>query len=346
MLPVASPWLVTLIAVVAAAAGAVCFAAAAVLQQKAVRHTVQPPPSATADRGRLDLAAFGRLLRRPAWLVGGALLAGGAALHVVALTLAPLAVVQPIGVLAVPVVVLLAARATGDRPGPGVTVGAGLTIVGTLVFVWLASGSPSEPSTVTLPPMLTAAGAVAVVLGLCWLFSSRSGRTVRCIALSCAGAISFGLGSALLRAVSQQLNGDSSTLFAFPTVAMLVVMAVAMVAGGWSVQQAYASGPPDVVISCLTVGDPLTAVILGILLLGEGSQLSPAATLAMVCCALAAAAGVRLLARHHPEPLSGQRPSAEHRPVRRHTVPPPTEPVLRGTNHPTAPLIASERRTE
>jgi len=88
-----------------------------------------------------------------------------------------------------------------------------------------------------------------------------------------------------------------------------LIMTVAMIVGGWSIQQAYASGPADVVISCLTVGDPLTAVILGSLLLGEGAQLTPATSIAMVCCALAAAAGVRLLAKHH-------RRRSPHRPSR------------------------------
>lgn len=319
MLPVAAPWLVTLVAVVAAAAGAVCFAVAAVLQQKAVRHTVHPPTSATAARERLDLAAFGRLFRRPGWLVGAALLAGGAALHVVALTLAPLAVVQPVGVLAVPVAVLLAARATGARPGRGVTVGAGLSIVGTVVFVWLASGSRSAPGTVTFGLVLAAAATVAVLLSLCWFVSSRSRGTVRCIALSAAAAISFGLGSALLRAVSQRLVGVNATLFTAPTMAMLPVIGAALVAGGWSVQQAYASGTPDIVISGLTVGDPLTAVILGIVVLGEGPHLTPAAAVAMLGCALAATAGVRLLAQHHPETLR-----AAHLPDDHPLVPDPT----------------------
>lgn len=44
---------------------------------------------------------------------------------------------------------------------------------------------------------------------------------------------------------------------------MLLITGAAMIAGGWSIQQAYACGPPDLMMSCLTVGDQLTAVILG-----------------------------------------------------------------------------------
>jgi len=123
------------------------------------------------------------------------------------LTLAPLAVVQPIGVLALPCAVLLAARATRTRPGRGAAVGAGLSVLGTLVFVLFASSTPTA-TTFTLTTMFTAASAVAVLVVCCWLVSAWYRGTVQCIAFSAAGALSFGLGSTLLRAITPQVSVD------------------------------------------------------------------------------------------------------------------------------------------
>ncbi len=89
------------VAVMLAALGAVLFGLATVRQHGAVQDTM---PS---DRRGLSatLKSFWNLIREPAWLIGRvqAIVAGG--LHILALALAPITLVQPIGVLAVPVTV-------------------------------------------------------------------------------------------------------------------------------------------------------------------------------------------------------------------------------------------------
>jgi hypothetical protein len=78
-------------------------------------------------------------------------------------------------------------------------------------------------------------------------------------------------------------------------------IAAAVLVGGWLVQQAFASGPPEVVIACLTVVDPIVAVLLGAVLLGEGVA-TPAETWVLLAgAAITATAGVIALARHHPD---------------------------------------------
>jgi hypothetical protein len=71
--------------------------------------------------------------------------------------------------------------------------------------------------------------------------------------------------------------------------------------GGWFVQNAYASGPPDLVIAGLTVIDPAVAVGIGILILGEASEASLTQVLGFAGSGIVAAAGVILLARVHPQ---------------------------------------------
>jgi len=125
---------------------------------------------------------------------------------VVALTLAPLAVVQPIGVLALRA--RCCWRPEAPAPGRGAAVGAGLSVLGTLVFVLFASSTPTATTTFTLTTMVTAASAVAVLVVCCWLVSAWYRGTVQCIAFSAAGALSFGLGSTLLLAITPQVSVD------------------------------------------------------------------------------------------------------------------------------------------
>src|SRR5690606_31438612 len=128
------------IAIVLAVLGAACFAGAAVLQHGAVtagshREEDDQPGKVVSLRGLREIT------RRPGWLAGLALAGTGSALHATALVLAPLSVVQPLGVLAVPLAVLLTAMRTDRTPAAGVVVGVLLTIAGVAVFVGAAAGT-------------------------------------------------------------------------------------------------------------------------------------------------------------------------------------------------------------
>jgi threonine/homoserine efflux transporter RhtA len=67
------------------------------------------------------------------------------------------------------------------------------------------------------------------------------------------------------------------------------------------VQNAYSSGPPDLVIAGLTVIDPLVAVTIGIVILQEATQAPLWASIAFVIAGAIAIWGVFLLAKHHPQ---------------------------------------------
>ena len=66
-------------------------------------------------------------------------------------------------------------------------------------------------------------------------------------------------------------------------------------------QSAYTSGPVDLIVAGLTILDPLIAVSLGVLVLGETAQTPGWAIGAQPVSGIAAIAGVFLLARHHPQ---------------------------------------------
>lgn len=289
----------TALAVALAALGAVCFACAATLQHRAV-DDITTGPGATMTLRRLRA-----LVSRPGWLAGLGLSVAGGGLHLAALTGAPLSVVQPVGVLAVPIAVLLGARLTRRRPRPGVLAGLLLTVVGVVVFVALAVGS-AVPGPVPAGPLLgVGAGAAGLVAALVTLAWARPGW-VRNVACATAAAVAFGFESVLLRAGARLLAGTGSGA----VLPVLVGVVVALLVGGWLVQQAFASGPPEPVVACLTVVDPIVAVGLAFALLGEGARTPIDTAAALLGCAAAATAGVLILARHHPD-AAGRRPPTE-----------------------------------
>jgi drug/metabolite transporter (DMT)-like permease len=324
------------LAIVLALLGAVCFAGAAVLQHGAVSAGSRRDEDDRPGRV-LSLRGLREITRRPGWLAGLALAGGGSVLHATALVLAPISVVQPLGVLAVPIAVLVTAMRTDRRPAPGVVVGLLLSLAGVAVFVGAAAGtavSSPPPDQATLIASLVVAG---VVLALAGLGFARSGW-VRCVACAAAGAAAFGLVSALVRAVSQSVVAGDVGPLELPVLAAVAGIAAAVLVGGWLVQQAFASGPPEVVIACLTVGDPIVAVLLGAVLLGEGSATPPDTWLLMAGAAITATAGVIALARHHPDAAAARAarlgPGAAARPLPAPSPPPdaqarPADPVHR-----------------
>ena len=67
------------------------------------------------------------------------------------------------------------------------------------------------------------------------------------------------------------------------------------------VQNAYSSGPPDLVIAGLTVIDPLVAVLIGIAVLNEAANASLGAVLIFIGAGTVALIGVLGLAKFHPQ---------------------------------------------
>ncbi|WP_344874615.1 hypothetical protein [Allokutzneria multivorans] len=287
----------TVLAVALAALGACCYAGAARLQHSAVR--------ASSTGESLKMASLLGLLRDRRWLTGLSLLVGGTVLHAVAVAIGPLIVVQPVGVLALVLAAVLDARQSGEpltaqRLAPVLTATLGMGL-----FVALAAGN----ATSSLPPLTAATDALLITVGLLavlGLVGALSSKGLRCLALGVAGGVSYGLISVLIRLVAQrfQLSGEIDPL-------AVLGVAGALLVGGWCVQQAYASGPPHMVVACLTVLDPLVAVGMGVGLLGEAAGTSPAVAVLELACAAVALAGVTLIAlrdNKNPAPPSATDP--------------------------------------
>ncbi|MGI5187969.1 hypothetical protein ACQEVI_07480 [Promicromonospora sp. CA-289599] len=294
--------LVTCVAVGLALIDAMLFAASATLQHHAVSDK-------QAD-GHLTVRGLLSVVKQRRWQAGVAL--GGLAvlLHAIALLLAPLRVVQPVGVLAVPIAVLLTAARVRLRPPPGVVLGAALAVTGVVSFVIVSAGSvtshPPEASAVVVACLVVAALVVLLT------FAGLAARGwLRCVAYATAAATAFGLVSALVRAVSLSITSGEAELLDTGTLLAGAVILCVTVGGGWLVQQAYAAGAPAVVVASLTVVDPIVAVLLGAVLLGEGAHTPLGLWLVMGVATAAAVAGVITLAKHHPDATTRAAPPVE-----------------------------------
>lgn len=283
-------------AVALAALGAVLFGLAALRQQGAVLASVAGPST-----GLARLQAFWGLARQPAWLLGAAQgLAGGLA-HVAALALAPIALVQPVGVLAVPVTVAASAWAAHRRPTRGQVLGSVLSVSGIAALTVLLLLPATQPVVLPAPLLLGAVVLVAAVLTAGAALTGGLGRPLlRCVTLASGAAVLFGLVSVMVRLAGHVLStGEGSQQLPLLVVSALGI-AVALPVGLWAMQTAYLSGSAHVVLCCLTLVDPVTAVVGGGLLLHEGFALSNPLLVAAAGCAALAATGVVLLARAYP----------------------------------------------
>ncbi len=289
-----------------AAVDAACFGGAALLQHRGVQRLSQPV-GAGEHRQRLPLRAMRRLLHDSGWLLGSGLIVIGTLLHVIALALAPLGLIQPVGVLAVPFAVVLAARLRGRAPTAGMITGVTLSVLGTGGFVLLANRPASTP-VVGLRPVLITTVVLAVTAAALWTVSARLGPVLRCAGFATVGAMSFGFGSTLARIVAGSAPADYGRLVEPASLLTVGVLTLAVAVGGWAVQQAYAAGSAEVVIATLTVVDPMIAVLLGMTLLGEEAGAGGLTRISMLICGLVAAGGVALAARYHPSASRGEQP--------------------------------------
>lgn len=290
--------MITLSAIGLAVLAAACFALAAALQHRAAGIAFDGSAEPVASR-RLTPRRLLRTVRNRWWLLGLALAGIGAVLHAVGLALAPVSVVQPVGVLAVPFAVLLSSRLAGTRPSRTVVGAVLLCMIGVAAFVALAAGA-TDTVRLTDGRMLSAGLVIGGIVITFALLGARGPHWIRSASWASAGAVLYGFVSTLMRASFLMLR-DGVSLTHPLLVGAVIGMIISFGFGLWLIQQALASGRPEVVVGAQTVLDPTVAVLAGVVLLGEGAHLTAPATAGLVVAALLAMVGVLRLARHQTE---------------------------------------------
>ena len=289
-----TPDLLRLLAIGLAVAGAVFLALGAQFQNDAVtKHHAPNQPKV----GSLHIKQILDLLRRPRWLTGTTFLVLAIMFQLAALSLAPLIVVQPIGALALIMTSLLNAKIYKVQLDKKTLLAIAITMLGVGGFVVSASAGAMEAE-ISDGKLLQV---VFVMLGFLTLFGLlfflSKGKVGPLEYIFGAGVL-YGFVASLAKVVLGRVSqGDFDLLTLLAVGALIGATAL----GGWFVQNAYASGPPDLVIAGLTVVDPAVAVVIAIVILGEADQASISQVVSFSVAGAVAAVGVLMLARVHPQ---------------------------------------------
>jgi drug/metabolite transporter (DMT)-like permease len=237
------------------------------------------------------------LLKRPRWLAGTSFMVLAALFQLSALALAPLIVVQPIGALALIITSLLNARIYKVKLD-GKTLGSiAVILLGVASFVSLAATS-AITTEMSDQKLLQVVGIMVLLLAVFAFAFAWSKGNLGPLSYIVGAGVLYGFTASLAKVVILRVyQGDYNLLTLFAVLALLA----ATFLGGWFVQNAYASGPPDLVIAGLTVVDPAIAVGIGIVILGEAAQADVAQVSGFAIAGAIAMAGVLMLSRVHPQ---------------------------------------------
>jgi hypothetical protein len=266
--------------------------------------------AALSGRSHLKLSQLVQLIRRPQWVTGMALTLVALCVQVTALALAPLILIQPIGAIALVITSLLNAKITKTRLNSASVFAIVLCTAGLGAFVLMAHQVAEEPAIddSALIVILTLTTALICTFG--FIFFTGASKFKPLTFIIGAGVL-FGFVATLTKVVLKRLfqQGGFERMISFQgnlvtdgltTLALLGMIAAGLL-GAWFVQNAYASGPPDLVVAGLTVIDPLVAVSIGVVLLNEAMNAPWPIMLGFIASGAMSVIGVFLLSKVHPE---------------------------------------------
>ena len=288
-------------AVVAALASAFCFALAAALQH---REALSVNVSGIAD-----LRLLSQLGRRPLWLAGVGCDIVSMALHVVALSLATLAVVQPLGVTGIVFAIPLAAVLRRQRIRGAEIAAAAAVALGLIVLLRCLPTSSGVHAPSPALVVGSAVAAAALMAAATTIAHFRPGRP-RAILLALGAGVAFGLTAALVRTLIRVARqpGIGSTV-----VAVAICIAGLGLGGYLLLQSAYRSGHFAASLATATVLDPMVAVLAGAVLLREELPTAPVRLAVIGLAVLLIGAGIGLLVRSPAIVTLAPRPAAPGR---------------------------------
>lgn len=259
----------------------------------------------------LSWAHIRSLLTRPSWVTGTVLLGLAVVFQIGSLALSPLIIVQPIGVVGLIITSILNARLSGVHLGKRVRGSLSLAVLGIVAFVTIAAFTARDQP-VTDAKLLTILITYGVVLlAALLLFVAFRHRGFALMYIVGAGVL-YGFVATFAKAVIGRLQQGEFEWLTWACVAALIVGALL---GMVFVQNAYSSGPPDLVVAGLTVIDPIVAVLIGIVVLNEAAGAPGWASIVFALSGLVAVVGVVGLARFHPQAGGSAAQNAEPEPV-------------------------------
>jgi len=250
------------------------------------------------NQSALNGKQLAALMARPSWLFGTMFLGLAIVFQLVSLAFSPIMVVQPIGAVALVITAILNSRVSKVKLNRSSIIAIAMCVGGIGLFVTVAAftarNAPVQES--DLIQILVVLGFILLIFAGLYIFVMRN-HPVALFYIIGAGVL-YGFVATLAKAVEARLIQHQMDTLIWVCLGALIIAAIV---GGLFVQNAYSSGPPDLVIAGLTVIDPLVAVCIGIVILDEAAQSPVWAVIVYVVTGLIAVAGVILMSMAHPQ---------------------------------------------
>ena len=264
-----------------------CAAVGIVIRQRATREV-------PAEQG-MSTAIVATLFRKPSWWAGTMAAMAGYACQALALSKGSLLLVQPLLMSSLLFALPISARLSHRRLTAGEWVWALALTVGLAVFVLV--GQPREGH--YRPPVPAWALVVTIFVPFvvaCVAVASRVAGRRRAALLAVAVAVLFATVAVLTKISMHRLAlGGLRALLVIPAPYLLVVLAVVATV---LQQSAFHAGALQTSVPTMLVLEPLVAVLLGVVVLGEHLAVTgpvaavlPVAVLAMLAAAIALGRG-------------------------------------------------------
>ena len=237
---------------------AVCMAIGIVVRQRATMDL--PADQSVSPR------MFATLLRRPLWWAGTAVAVAGYAFQALALVKGSLIVVQPLLVSALLFALPLSARLAGRRVSRREWLWAALLTVALAFFVLLARpGPPDRPATLLLSVVVSIV-CLAVIVA-CIVVARRLAGARRAVLFAVGVGMLFGAVAVVTKYVMHLLDQRGAlALLATPAPYALVLLGIVATL---LQQSAFHAGALQKSVPAMLVLEPIVAVCLGAVLLGE-----------------------------------------------------------------------------
>jgi drug/metabolite transporter (DMT)-like permease len=265
---------------------AICMAIGIVARQRATMDV----PSDQSVSTRM----FFTLLRRPIWWAGTGVAVAGYGFQALALAKGSLILVQPLLVSALLFALPLSARLAGRRVTRREWLWAGLLTLSLTLFVLLARpGPPDRPATLPVSAIV-AVGCLVLIVG-CVLIARRLDGSQRAVLFAVGVGVLFGVVAVITKIVMHLLNQRGALgLLATPAPYALVVLGIIATL---LQQSAFHAGALQTSVPTMLVLEPVVAVCLGAVLLGEELDVGGYELIALVIAVAAMTAATFSLGR-------------------------------------------------
>lgn len=249
------------------------------------------------EKAGLSMRQLVHLLARPSWVIGTLMLGIAILFQLTSLGFAPLIVVQPLGVVALVITAIVNARVSRIKLDRHAIRAIAMCVSGVGIFVAIAAVYAIEQE-ITEAQLLVVLGILAVLTSAFGVAFGFARRNVGAMFYIVGAGVLFGFVATLAKVIINRILNNN---FEWLTVVAIVALLASAALGAYFVQTAYSVGSPDLVIAGLTVVDPLVAVLIGVIVLGEASLIPPAFAIVAVVAGAIAILGVLQLAKHHPQ---------------------------------------------